>query len=125
MNEKKVLVVDDDGYQRRIIQRFLTKLGYSVTTIESAEKALSLVQKENFPVIITDLIMLNMDGVELCERIREANIDSLIFSLSGFQNLYSEKRLKRAGFDGHFAKPLNIDELENMLEASFSRSIDP
>ena len=100
MVEKKVLVVDDDGYQRRIIKRLLTKLGYSVTTMNSAEEALILVQKEAFPVIITDLIMLNMDGVELCERIRETNSDSLIFSLSGYQNLYSEKRLKRAGFDG-------------------------
>ena len=125
MTEKKILVIDDDGYQRRIIKKLLTKLGYSVTTMKSAESALALVQKETFPVIITDLIMLNMDGVELCERIRETNSDSLIFSLSGFQNLYSEKRLIRAGFNGHLEKPLNIDALENMLETSFSRSIKP
>ena len=122
MIEKKILVVDDDGYQRRIIQRLLTKLGYSVATVNSAEEALALVQKEEFSVIITDLIMLNMDGLELCERLKEAHTDSVIFSLSGFQNLYSEKRLRRAGFDGHLEKPLDIDALEQMLEASFSRS---
>ena len=125
MNEKKVMVVDDDGYQRRIIKKYLTRLGYSVTTMKSAEEALTRIKKEAFPVIITDLIMLNMDGVELCERIREINSDSLVYSLSGYQNLYSKQRLKNAGFNGHLEKPLNIEKLEDILARSFLQCSNP
>ena len=71
--KKKILVVDDEDFQRDLLNKLLSKVGYSVAEAESPEVALALMRKEDFPVIITDLIMLDMDGVEFCQRIRDAN----------------------------------------------------
>ena len=73
MPEKKILVVDDEDYQRDLMGKFLSKLGYPATIVESPEDALSLLNKATYSLIITDLIMLEMDGVEFCRRIRETN----------------------------------------------------
>ena len=67
--KKKILVVDDEDFQRDLLKKLLTKSGYNVSEAESPEVALALLKKEDFPVIITDLIMLDMDGVEFCQRV--------------------------------------------------------
>ena len=61
--EKKVLVVDDEDFHRELMQKLLSKMGYEVAVAESAEEAFSILKREKFPVIVTDLIMLEMDGV--------------------------------------------------------------
>ena len=86
--KKKILVVDDEDFQRDLLKKLLTKSGYTVSEAESPEVALALMKKEDFPVIITDLIMLDMDGVEFCQRIRERNSQSAIIALTGYADLY-------------------------------------
>ena len=58
MMENRILVVDDEDYHRELMQKLLSRLGYEVEAVESAEDAFSFLNKEQFPVIITDLIML-------------------------------------------------------------------
>jgi CheY-like chemotaxis protein len=77
----KILVVDDEDFQRDLLKKLLSKAGYTVETAQSPEVALSILANEDFPVIITDLIMLDMDGVEFCQRIRETNSKSVIIAL--------------------------------------------
>ena len=81
--EKKILVVDDEDYHRELMQKLLSKLGYEVDAVESAEDAFSLLERNRFPVIITDLIMLEMDGVEFCRRIRETDDKTVVIALTG------------------------------------------
>jgi CheY-like chemotaxis protein len=80
MMEKKILVVDDEDFQRELMQKLLSRLGYEVAVAESAEDAFSLLEREKFPVIITDLIMLEMDGVEFCQQIRETDSKTVIMT---------------------------------------------
>ena len=81
--EKKILVVDDEDFHRELMQKLLSKLGYEVAVAESAEEAFAILEKEKFPVIITDLIMLEMDGVEFCQMIRETDTRTVVIALSG------------------------------------------
>ena len=117
--KKKILVVDDEDFQRDLLKKLLTKAGYVVDEAESPEAAFSLMRNEDFPVIITDLIMLDMDGVEFCQRIRERNSQSVIIALTGYADLYDLEKLKRVGFDNYLTKPIKLDKIRPVVEAGF------
>ena len=117
--EKKILVVDDEDYQRELMYKLLSKLGYEVAVAESAEDAFSLLEREKFPVIITDLIMLEMDGVEFCQQIRETDSKTVVIALTGHAGLYDSGKLKEAGFDNHLAKPFKMDIIEQAIKEGF------
>jgi CheY-like chemotaxis protein len=116
MMENKILVVDDEDYHRELMQKLLARLGYQVEAVESAEDAFSCLDRENFPVIITDLIMLEMDGVEFCRKIRETDHKTYVIALSGHTELYDINRLKEVGFDNHLAKPFKIDVIKQAIQ---------
>jgi CheY-like chemotaxis protein len=117
--KKKILVVDDEDFQRDLLKKLLAKAGYTVVEAESPEAAFLLMKNEDFPVIITDLIMLDMDGVEFCQRIRERNSQSVIIALTGYADLYDPGKLKRVGFDNYLTKPIKLDKIQPVIEAGF------
>ena len=117
--EKKILVVDDEDYHRELMQKLLSKLGYQVKAVESAEDAFSFLETDRFPIIITDLIMLEMDGVEFCRRIRENDNKTVVIALTGHTELYEPDKLKEAGFDNHLAKPFKIEVLQQAIQDGF------
>ncbi len=119
--KKKILVVDDEDFQRDLLNKLLTKVGYTVTEAESPEVAFSLMKNEDFPVIITDLIMLDMDGVEFCQRIRERNSQSAIIALTGYADLYDLEKLKQVGFDNYLTKPIKLDKIQPVVEEGFKK----
>ena len=119
--KKKILVVDDEDFQRDLLNKLLTKSGYSVSEAESPEVALALMKNEEFPVIITDLIMLDMDGVEFCQRIRERNSQSVIIALTGYADLYDLEKLKRVGFNNYLTKPIKLDKIQPVVEEAFEK----
>ena len=116
MMENKILVVDDEDFHRELMRKLISKLGYEVEVVESAEDAFSCLDRENFPVIITDLIMLEMDGVEFCRKIRETDTKTFVIALSGHTELYDVNRLKEVGFDNHLAKPFKIEVIKRAIE---------
>ena len=119
MMENKILVVDDEDYHRELMQKLLSKFGYEVEAVESAEDAFSFLEREKFPVIITDLIMLEMDGIEFCRRIRETDNKTFVIALTGHSELYDIDKLKEAGFDNHLTKPFKIDVIKQAIQDGF------
>jgi CheY-like chemotaxis protein len=117
--EKKVLVVDDEDFHRELMQKLLSKLGYGVAVAESAEEAFSLLKIEKFPVILTDLIMLEMDGVEFCQLLRETDTKTVVIALSGHTDLYDREKLTEAGFDSHLTKPFKIETISQAIKEGF------
>ena len=117
--EKKVLVVDDEDFHRELMQKLLSKLGYGVAVAESAEEAFSFLKNEKFPVIITDLIMLEMDGVEFCQMLRETDTKTVVIALSGHTELYNREKLIEAGFDNHLTKPIKIEVISQAIKEGF------
>ncbi len=119
MMENKILVVDDEDFHRELMQKLLFKLGYDVAVVESAEAAFSHLAKEKVPVIITDLIMLEMDGVEFCQKIRETDNKTIVIALSGHTDLYDLDKLKEVGFDNHLTKPFKVDVIQEAIKEGF------
>jgi len=123
--EKKILVIDDENAQRTLIRERLERMNFTVTALDSAEEALYHLETTKYPVIITDLKMPWMDGVQFCNKVRKIHPQSLIFLLSGYVDSYDQKKLKAIGFDGIFRKPLKPGMLEEVLEAVFQRADGP
>ncbi len=122
MIEEKILFVDDDKHQRDITKRVLTKRGYTVNVAENATEALKILEKEEFPLILTALKMSEIDGTQLCKAVKKKNPKQLVIALSGYiTSQYLPEDLEKTGFDGWVAKPISTKHLEYVIEGAFDK----
>src|SRR5436305_14040066 len=83
----RILVVDDEVSLRRIIARVLTKAGHEVVEAPDGKHAAQIVAAESFDVIISDIAMPAMDGIQLLKTVREHDLDVPVVLMSGFPNV--------------------------------------
>lgn len=121
VHSKRILFVDDDDFQRDSMKKMLVRLGYDVELAGNANEALEISQQEIFPLIITDLKMPEMDGMELCKHIRKTNQKAVIYAFSGYLSETGSDQLNEVGFDGHLCKPVKIEVLRHAVEGAFDK----
>lgn len=121
MIDNKILVIDDEGPQRDVMERFIPKLGYAVRVADSAEEALAILKEERFPLVLADLNMPGINGLELCRRIKELDGSIIIYALSGYIASFDAKKLDACGFDGYLSKPANAKVLHQAIEGAFEK----
>jgi len=115
--EKKIsiLIVDDEESVRDSLYSWFTEDGYRVEVAEDAKKALSLLEANGFDIILTDLKMPGMDGLELLQRIKSLNKDSIIIVMTAFASVDTAvKALKEGAFD-YVTKPFDPDDLSHLI----------
>lgn len=115
--EKKIsiLVVDDEESVRDSLNLWFTEDGYRVECADNAKKALSILESGNFDIILTDLKMPGMDGLELLQRIKTLNKDSIIIVMTAFATVDTAvKALKEGAFD-YVTKPFDPDDLSHLI----------
>ena len=115
--EKKIsiLIVDDEESVRDSLYSWFTEDGYRVDVAEHAKKALSLLETSTFDIILTDLKMPGMDGLELLQRIKSLNKDSIIIVMTAFASVDTAvKALKEGAFD-YVTKPFDPDDLSHLI----------
>ena len=109
----KVLIVEDSQVMRRLLRSSLQKWQYEVTEAEDGAQAWELFRHEHFPLVLTDWLMPEMDGLELTRRIRECELPSYVYII--LLTAKSEKEdlvtAMDAGADDFLAKPFDSDEL--------------
>jgi two-component system NtrC family response regulator len=110
--EKRVLVVDDDESLRRVTQVQLEQAGFKTTTAGDGIEALSILQKSAPDLVITDLKMPAMSGIELLRRIRADYPDVLVVMLTAFGTVESAVEAMKAGAYDYITKPVHPDELD-------------
>ena len=106
-----ILVVDDDENIRMVLQQSLGKEGYHVSTANSAEEALNTLQRSFFHVVITDIMMGEMDGVELLLQIKEINSLMQIYVMTSHGTLPHVIQCMQGGAYDFFEKPLKIEDI--------------
>ena len=119
---RRILFVDDEEFQRDTIKEMLIMLGYDVELARDANEALEISRKENFSLIITDLMMPEIGGAQLCQQIREINETAVIYAFSGYLSELDSDQLKDVGFDGHLCKPVKIEVLKHAIEGAFEKN---
>jgi DNA-binding NtrC family response regulator len=110
---RSVLIVDDDPVQRRLLEAAVSKAGYSVTTVDGGEAALSAIDKSgSFGVIILDLVMPGIDGLEVLKRMREREIDIPVIVQTAKGSIDTAVSAMRAGAFDFVVKPATPERLQ-------------
>lgn len=106
---KKILIVEDDLEARESLDEFLCSNSFSVLAFASAPEALKTIKKKDFDIILTDLVMPEMDGISFTKAIRELGKDIPVLIMTGFASIeYAVESLK-AGATDFITKPLKFD----------------
>jgi len=121
--ENTILLVDDEEGIINVLNIFLTDIGYKVYTAKSGAEALRIFRKVNPAVVLTDIKMPGMDGIELLRNIKQENRDTEVIMVTGHGNLeLAIKSLKHDASD-YITKPINHDVLEIALKRAFDKVI--
>lgn len=114
MDKSKILLVDDSEIFLRGWQASLESAGYAVRTALDGEKAITIVQEEKQDVVITDLVMPGMDGVEVCKKVKALSPETEVVLISGYPDEIKKHQLdfiKAGGRDEFLRKPLFEEEI--------------
>ena len=118
----RVLVVEDDDAVRMAVDRGLGVHGFDVSSVPDAESAIAIVARRRPDVMIVDIGLPGMSGVELCTRLRGLDIDTPILILSARDQVGDRVAGLQAGADDYVVKPFSLDELAARLHALLRRS---
>jgi DNA-binding NtrC family response regulator len=111
MMNGRILVVDDDPSLRRVLQAHLEHEGYEVAVTASAQQTLSVLQLRHFDLVITDLKMPEMSGLELLQHVRLQYPQTIIIMLTAFGTVDTAVEAMKAGAYDYLTKPVHSDEM--------------
>ncbi len=118
---RHILVVDDEPQITRVLRTTLSAQGYDLRVAADGEAALDIVKDWKPDLVITDLAMPNMDGLELCRRLRESSgVPILVLSVRGQERM--KIQALDAGADDYVTKPFNMGELLARVRAQLRRA---
>ena len=95
---KKILVVDGDESIRKLVKIKLVKLGYDPELAKNGKEALKISEREEFPLILMDLRLPEIDGIELCMRIKKRSPETVIYAFSGVVTEVEFNQIEEIGF---------------------------
>ena len=114
-----ILMADDDPIQRKVVSRMLESLGYTCTAVASGQEALDQVAEGGFEVLLLDVDMPEMGGLETARRIRAAHHPGpYIIALTAGSAASDRRSVMTAGMQDYLTKPLRLQELKDALEQS-------
>ena len=113
---RRALVVEDEPVNLLTLKLFLEQLGYTVVTVEDGLEAVEAVQRERFDVLLMDIQMPVLDGVEATRRIRALGLQVPIVALTAFAMESDRTFFLAAGMDGYLAKPVDLENLDALLK---------
>ncbi len=124
MSDVRILVVDDEVQITRVLRRGLASRGYEVQAAADGEEALAVFHQWKPDLIITDLSMPGMGGLELCRRIRKLSaVPILVLSIKGEERVKVEAL--DTGADDYITKPFGIEELFARIRVALRRASRP
>ena len=118
----KILIAEDDSELRQLFYHVLTKHGYAVTGVSNGKEALAAIDQSYFDMIISDIMMPEMDGYELVRLIRDAGLTIPIMMITA-KDAFDDMRLGfLSGSDDYMVKPINVNEMVLRVGALLRRA---
>ncbi|MDX9760447.1 MAG: response regulator [Desulfomonilia bacterium] len=111
MEKKKILVVDDEEIVRYSLVNILRTQGYEVDEVPSAEEALEVFREKKYHLVLTDLVLEGMGGLELLENVKVVSPKTLVIVITGYGSIKTAVTALRLGVYDYLLKPCDEDEL--------------
>jgi signal transduction histidine kinase len=121
--EKKILLVDDEPDIREVLSLSVSDLGYEVFEAENGESALDIFKKVHPPIVLTDIKMPHMDGIELLQKVKHENPDTEVIMITGHGDMDLAIRSLKCEATDFITKPINVEALEIALRRARDRII--
>ena len=120
MDRYRVMIIDDEKIVGDMAKMSLEREGYHVETFLNGESALARLKEERFDVVVTDLKMKGVDGMEVLKTAKELYPDTKVIMITAFANLDTAIEALRGDVHDFFPKPVKIKELKVSIERALS-----
>jgi len=121
----RILLAEDDETTVFSVSKLLEKSGHSVAVARNGQEALGMHEANNFDLILMDISMPNMDGIEACQRIRGSRNshkrDIPIIALTAYAMAGDKEKFLATGMNGYVAKPVNMESLMQMIARTLAK----
>jgi DNA-binding NtrC family response regulator len=117
----KILVVDDEPAEREGLARLVGQWGYEVETAASGEEALNLIETQHPAVVLTDLVLPEMDGLTLLQKLKETGRPPIVLLVTGHGTVETAVEAMRHGAFDYLTKPVDATRLQVLLEKSIEQ----
>ena len=124
MSEMKLLIVDDEVRFLESMEKLLKKKGYDVETATSGEACLERMEKQTFDVVILDVKMPGIDGVETLKRIKNMYPLTEVIMLTGHGTVENAVEGMRNAAYNYLLKPCNVDNLVDVMESAYQYKVE-
>jgi DNA-binding NtrC family response regulator len=112
---ERLLIVEDEDTLCKSLQRVFSKEGYEVDRADSAESAFKLLERNSYDLIITDIILPGISGIELMTKYRETNPAQKVIIITAYASLTTAVEALKAGASDFIIKPLMHDEMKRAV----------
>jgi DNA-binding NtrC family response regulator len=121
MKQVRILIVEDEFIARENLEHVLQKEGYQTVALDNGVKALKELEKTEFDLVMTDLRMQQVDGMQILERTRELYPDTEVIMITGYATVSSAVEAMQKGAYHYLAKPCKIDEVRILVRQALER----
>ena len=111
----RLLVVDDESIVGKRLKQVFSKIGFEVETYTDAASAMAAMAEKPFDIVVTDLKMEGMDGMEVLKRVREMNPRTQVIIITGYASPATAELAEQQGVFEFLAKPFRLDELKQVI----------
>lgn len=118
----RVLVVDDEGAIRYSVSKTLQRIGYEVEEAASGEEALEMMVKRDYEVVLTDIRMPGLTGVDLLKRIKDTSPDAIVILMTGYASLGTAVESLRLGAHDYLIKPSSSQDVRQSVAKGVERA---
>jgi two-component system NtrC family response regulator/two-component system response regulator HydG len=117
----RVVVIDDEINAATALETLLREDGYEVTRGHDARAGLALLEKEEPDVVLTDLRMPGMDGIELLSKIKQIRPETMVILMTAYGTVKTAVRAMKLGAEDYLGKPIDVEELEVVLQRALEK----
>jgi two-component system response regulator PilR (NtrC family) len=116
-----ILVVDDERSMRDFLSIMLKKEGYQVSAVEDGNQAIRAIQKDIYDLVITDIKMPGIDGLQVLQTIKEVSPETLVIMITAFSSTKDAVKAMKQGAIDYIAKPFEVDEIKLVIRNALER----
>lgn len=121
MHQPSILVVDDELLIRDLLYDFFSGQGWQIAVAENSEKALKILHDKKVDLVLTDIKMPELDGLQLAAKLKETDPALPVVVMTGYPSVESAVSALRAKVEDYVIKPFNINQLFKLIETTIQR----